>query len=179
MSNEKSHVFWKTNAATLFPDLPPNLNLGVRSSSKSSNPARQKQNTFIRDWIPQLRDICINNVLVNLLQNYVIPNSKLWLNFTLWSSILYTIGVYVYTPKNTLKWTSNRQNQTGKKRLSIHPVYHPCLSSLQLCISSGLLYHLVVGSRLPCVEVLPRIRHCFECFICSKSINPNQIYKST
>ena len=39
LSSEKPHVFWKTNAATLFPDRPPKLNLGVGSSSKSSNPS--------------------------------------------------------------------------------------------------------------------------------------------
>lgn len=42
LSSEKPHVFWKTNAATLFPDRPPKLNLGVGSSSKSSNPAKVK-----------------------------------------------------------------------------------------------------------------------------------------
>lgn len=48
-SGEKSHVFWKTNAATLFPDRPPKLNWGVGNTSKSSNPVGESSNTPIRD----------------------------------------------------------------------------------------------------------------------------------
>ena len=40
----KSHVFWKTSAATQFPDWLPKLNLGVGSSSKSSNPSPDSSN---------------------------------------------------------------------------------------------------------------------------------------
>lgn len=51
---EKSQDFWKTNAATLFPDLPPKLNMGVGSSSKSSNPSL---NSFSNSSLVQLHEV--------------------------------------------------------------------------------------------------------------------------
>lgn len=54
LSEEKSRVFWKTSAATLCPDRPPKLNLGVGNSSKSENPSL---NSFSNSSLVQLHEV--------------------------------------------------------------------------------------------------------------------------
>lgn len=154
MSNEKSRVFWKTNAATLLPDRPPKLNLGVGNSSKSSNPVRQNSNTLIRNSMPQFT--AYFQVLYK----------------TTWSQTLncactsfYDLPSYcvcapsVCAPQNTLNRTEDRGPDTNRRKeaasspspissTSHLPPQQPCISLSLLRLFAGRSHQVLSSYRV-------------------------------